>query len=144
MILSFELPFALIPLLKFTSSKTKMGIYANSTLISAVTWSIGTLIMSINMYYLVSGFIKLLLRDHLELAATVFLGILGFLGMAIYLAAIVYLVLHKDKKAAHLVRLTTAASHEANEPRDASLYSLPREDIVSMQLPQRRITEDVD
>lgn len=33
MILSFELPFALIPLLKFTSSKTKMGIYANSTMV---------------------------------------------------------------------------------------------------------------
>ncbi|EYU24596.1 hypothetical protein MIMGU_mgv1a004193mg [Erythranthe guttata] len=30
MILSFELPFALIPLLKFTSCKTKMGIYVNS------------------------------------------------------------------------------------------------------------------
>lgn len=30
MILSFELPFALVPLLKFTSSKVKMGIYANS------------------------------------------------------------------------------------------------------------------
>lgn len=30
MILSFELPFALIPLLKFTSCKTKMGLYANS------------------------------------------------------------------------------------------------------------------
>lgn len=30
MILSFELPFALIPLLKFTSSKAKMGQYANS------------------------------------------------------------------------------------------------------------------
>ncbi len=33
MILSFELPFALIPLLKFTSSKTKMGTHANSTLV---------------------------------------------------------------------------------------------------------------
>ena len=30
MILSFELPFALIPLLKFTSSKTKMGPHVNS------------------------------------------------------------------------------------------------------------------
>lgn len=30
MILSFELPFALIPLLKFTSSTTKMGTHANS------------------------------------------------------------------------------------------------------------------
>lgn len=30
MILSFELPFALIPLLKFSSSKTKMGPHKNS------------------------------------------------------------------------------------------------------------------
>ncbi|KAF3785185.1 Metal transporter [Nymphaea thermarum] len=30
MILSFELPFALVPLLKFTSSKTKMGPHVNS------------------------------------------------------------------------------------------------------------------
>lgn len=30
MILSFELPFALVPLLKFTSSSTKMGQHANS------------------------------------------------------------------------------------------------------------------
>lgn len=30
MILSFELPFALVPLLKFTSSKTKMGSHVNS------------------------------------------------------------------------------------------------------------------
>ncbi|KAJ6307549.1 hypothetical protein OIU76_017362 [Salix suchowensis] len=37
MILSFELPFALIPLLKFTSSKTKMGIYVNSTMVFTFT-----------------------------------------------------------------------------------------------------------
>nr|KYP50017.1 Metal transporter Nramp6 [Cajanus cajan] len=34
MILSFELPFALIPLLKFTSSKTKMGEHVNSITIT--------------------------------------------------------------------------------------------------------------
>ncbi|KAL6334819.1 hypothetical protein AAG906_021787 [Vitis piasezkii] len=42
MILSFELPFALIPLLKFTSCKTKMGAYVNSTMITAITWIIGS------------------------------------------------------------------------------------------------------
>lgn len=36
MILSFELPFALIPLLKFTSCKTKMGIYANSITVKLI------------------------------------------------------------------------------------------------------------
>jgi len=33
MILSFELPFALVPLLKFTSCKTKMGTHVNSTMV---------------------------------------------------------------------------------------------------------------
>lgn len=34
MILSFELPFALIPLLKFSSTTTKMGPHKNSTIVS--------------------------------------------------------------------------------------------------------------
>ncbi|MCI26899.1 metal transporter Nramp5-like, partial [Trifolium medium] len=34
MILSFELPFALIPLLKFSSSSTKMGPHKNSMIVS--------------------------------------------------------------------------------------------------------------
>ncbi len=34
MILSFELPFALIPLLKFSSSSTKMGPHKNSIYVS--------------------------------------------------------------------------------------------------------------
>ncbi|KAJ4843979.1 Metal transporter nramp1 [Turnera subulata] len=145
MILSFELPFALIPLLKFTSSKTKMGQHSNSTVISAITWVIGSLIMSINVYYLANGFVDILLHSHLKLVAVIFLGIFGFSGMAIYLAAIAYLVFRPNKKAAHLMPLTTSESSQtANQPGEASMYSLPREDIVSMQLPQRRSTEDID
>ena len=34
MILSFELPFALIPLLKFSSSSSKMGPHKNSVSVS--------------------------------------------------------------------------------------------------------------
>ncbi|KAK9922970.1 hypothetical protein M0R45_031406 [Rubus argutus] len=113
MILSFELPFALIPLLKFTSSKTKMGAYANSTVISAITWIIGSLLMAINIYYLMSGFIKILLHTHFKLVGVVFLGILGFSGMTL---------------------------ETANEQPGC----LAREDIVSMQLPKRRSTEDID
>ncbi|PRQ50428.1 putative NRAMP family protein [Rosa chinensis] len=141
MILSFELPFALIPLLKFTSSKTKMGAYANSTVISAITWIIGSLLMAINVYYLMSGFIKILLHSHFELVGVVFLGILGFSGMTLYLAGIVYLVFRKNKEAPHLLALTTP---ESREMANAQLGCLAREDIVSMQLPQRRSTEDID
>ncbi|KAG6791243.1 hypothetical protein POTOM_000355 [Populus tomentosa] len=138
MILSFELPFALVPLLKFTSSKTKMGIYANSTTISSITWVIGFLIMAINIYYLASSFIKILLHGHLKLVAAIFLGIFGFLGMTLYLAGIAYLVFRKNKKATHLVALTSENPQIANESGNAGVFSLPREDIACMQLPQRR------
>ncbi|KAL6286067.1 hypothetical protein ACE6H2_010457 [Prunus campanulata] len=146
MILSFELPFALIPLLKFTSSKTKMGAYANSTAISAITWIIGFLLMAINVYYLISGFIKLLLHSHLKVLAVVFLGILGFSGMGLYLTGIAYLVFRKNKEATHLLALTTPESRQLaiEQQGNASMYCLAREDIVSMQLPQRRSTEDLD
>ncbi|KAJ6393044.1 hypothetical protein OIU77_022511 [Salix suchowensis] len=142
MILSFELPFALIPLLKFTSSKTKMGIYANSTMISAVTWVIGFLIMAINIYYLASSFIKILLHGHRKLVASIFLGILGFLGMAVYLAGIAYLVCRRNKEATNLVALTSENPNICNESGNAEVYGLPREDIASMQLPQRRSNAD--
>ncbi|XP_075639591.1 metal transporter Nramp1-like isoform X2 [Castanea sativa] len=140
MILSFELPFALIPLLKFTSSKTKMGEHANSTLISVATWIIGSLIMTINIYYLITGFIKLILHSHLKLVAAVFLGIFGFSSMAVYLAGILYLVFRINKEATHLLALTTPGSRQMTNESE----SLPREDIASMQLPPRRDTVDLD
>ncbi|XP_004486618.1 metal transporter Nramp1 isoform X2 [Cicer arietinum] len=145
MILSFELPFALVPLLKFTNSKTKMGAHVNSTMISTVTWIVGSLIMVINIYYLMTGFIKLLLHSDIEMVAKVFLGILGFSGMALYLAGIGYLVLRKNKEGAHLLALTAPESQQmANQQVNGSIYSLPREDIVNMQLPQRSSPADLD
>lgn len=141
MILSFELPFALIPLLKFTSSTTKMGTHANSTAISATTWFIGSLIMGINVYYLATSFVKLLLHSHIKVVGKAFCGILGFSGLLVYLAAITYLVIRKNKEATHLLALTSTESREmGNELSD----TLPRQDIVSMQLPQRRATVDVE
>ncbi|KAM6586029.1 hypothetical protein CsatB_013031 [Cannabis sativa] len=146
MILSFELPFALVPLLKFTSSKTKMGIYVNSVGISVVTWIIGSLIMAINIYYLMTGFINLLLHNHLPLAAVIFLGIFGFSGLGVYLAGIAYLVFRKNKKVTHLLSLTGPECHQraTNEQSNGSMYCLPREDIVCMQLPQRRSAEELE
>ncbi|XP_043699081.1 metal transporter Nramp6-like [Telopea speciosissima] len=145
MILSFELPFALIPLLKFTSSKTKMGSYANSTLITAVTWVIGSLIMAINIYFIATGFIKLLLHSGLKVVLAVFAGIFGFSGMLIYLTGIAYLVYRKNKKVTPLLPLDEAdIGQRIDNLNNGSLYSHPREDIVSMQLPQRIRTADID
>ncbi|WOH09945.1 hypothetical protein DCAR_0729406 [Daucus carota subsp. sativus] len=145
MILSFELPFALVPLLKFTSSKTKMGLYANSIALAATTWIIGFLIMGINIYFLVDKLISVLVHSPLKVVGKVFCGILGFSGMLLYLAGIAYLIIRKNKEASHLLALTTPESRQmANEAGNASVYNLPRDDIVSMQLPQRTTTTDVD
>ncbi|KAL3535434.1 hypothetical protein ACH5RR_003895 [Cinchona calisaya] len=99
MILSFELPFALIPLLKFTSCKTKMGNHANSTLISAATWVISSLIMGINIYYLGEKLVTTLHHSKLRVVGIVFCGILGVLGMLVYLAGVLYLMVRKTKNA---------------------------------------------
>ncbi|KAI4355822.1 hypothetical protein L6164_004559 [Bauhinia variegata] len=145
MILSFELPFALIPLLKFTSSKGKMGAHANSKTISAVTWVIGSLIMAINIYFLLTNFIKLLLHSHIEVVGKVFLGILGFSGVALYLAGIAYLVFRKNREATNLLALTWPENRQmTNEQGNEPVYCLPREDIVSMQLPQRSNPSGID
>lgn len=102
---------------------------------------IGSLIMAINIYYLVTSFVKLLIHSHLNIVVIVFSGILGFSGMSIYLAGIAYLVYRKNKEAATLLALTESENREMG---NNSVYSLPREDIASMQLPQRRTIVDVD
>lgn len=143
MILSFVLPFALIPLLKFTSSTTKMGPCVNSKAISAFTWIMGFLIMTINTYYLMSGFIKLLLHRGLSTVSQVFAGLFGFSGMAIYMAAILYLVIRKNRKATKPFFPSDTELGETctnSEANNNSMTNLPREDIVSMQLPQNKPT----
>lgn len=68
-----------------------------------------------------------------------FCGILGFTGLLVYLSSIGYLVIRKNKERTHLLALTAGdGSSNGNEP------SVPREDIRSMQLPEKRSTSDVE
>lgn len=126
---------------EITLSKAFNPSHLNFLQISATTWTIGSLIMGINIYFLVDHLIELLLHSHLRLVGKVLCGILGFSGTLVYLAGIAYLVLRKNKESSHLIALTTPESRQMDSC--ASVYSLPREDIVSMQLPHRRST-DVD
>ncbi|KAL9265711.1 Metal transporter Nramp7.2-like protein [Drosera capensis] len=97
MILSFELPFALIPLLKFSSSTTKMGPHKNSLPIIVVSWILGVGIIGINIYYLSTGFVGWLIHNSLHKVANVFIGILVFPLMLVYVLAVLYLTFRKDK-----------------------------------------------
>ncbi|KAK2966446.1 hypothetical protein RJ640_005425 [Escallonia rubra] len=96
MILSFELPFALIPLLKFSSSATKMGPHMNSIYIIVVSWILALGIIGINIYYLITAFVDWLIHNNLPTAGNVFIGILIFPFMAIYILIVIYLMFRKD------------------------------------------------
>jgi manganese transport protein len=47
-ILSFQLPFAVIPLIQFTGDTKKMGEFANSRLTSAIAWVVAAVILVFN------------------------------------------------------------------------------------------------
>jgi manganese transport protein len=47
-VLSFQLPFAVIPLVQFTNDRKKMGVFANSRLTAVVAWTIAAAILFFN------------------------------------------------------------------------------------------------
>jgi manganese transport protein len=47
-ILSFQLPFAVIPLIQFTGNRAKMGEFANSRFTSVVAWTVAAVILVFN------------------------------------------------------------------------------------------------
>ncbi len=53
-ILSLQLPFAVFPLVKFTSQSDKMGIFANSTLLYITAYCIAFIIAALNIWLLYS------------------------------------------------------------------------------------------
>lgn len=58
-ILSMQLPFALVPLVLFTSDKHKMGSFVNSTWVKIVAWTATVVIICLNVYLVVYTLIGL-------------------------------------------------------------------------------------
>ena len=51
-ILSFQLPFAIVPLIQFTSSKDKMGEFANPRWLQLIAWLVAAFIIGLNIMLL--------------------------------------------------------------------------------------------
>jgi manganese transport protein len=51
-VLSFQLPFAVIPLIQFTGNRTRMGEFVNSRLTTVIAWTVATVILFLNFEYL--------------------------------------------------------------------------------------------
>jgi manganese transport protein len=54
-ILSMQLPFAVIPLIHFTSDRRRMGAFANRTWVRWLAWASALLILSLNVWLLAEG-----------------------------------------------------------------------------------------
>ena len=52
-VLALQLPFAVIPLVLFTSSKAKMGEFANRPLTVALAWTTAVVIVGLNGWLLI-------------------------------------------------------------------------------------------
>ena len=55
-VLSFGIPFALVPLVLFTSRRSVMGGLVNTRLTNVAAWAIAVVISSLNVFLLVDTF----------------------------------------------------------------------------------------
>jgi len=50
-ILSMQLPFAVIPLIRFTSDRARMGEFANRAWVNVLSWTVAAVILGLNFWY---------------------------------------------------------------------------------------------
>ena len=55
-ILSLQLSFAVVPLVVFTGSRAKMGVFVNKPYLQVVAWAVSAVIMGLNIYLLAQTF----------------------------------------------------------------------------------------
>ena len=81
-ILSMQLPFAVIPLIRFTSDRERMGVFANRTWVKVLAWSSAALIVSLNLR-LVANLAGPWVQEaawRMWFAAPIGLALMGLLG----------------------------------------------------------------
>ena len=83
-ILSMQLPFAIIPLIHFTNDRSRMGVFANAVWVRLLAWSTAAIIVALNLRLAISAI-------HDWLAGSV--GYLSPLGILVTLATLLLVVL---------------------------------------------------
>ena len=80
-ILSLQLPFAVVPLVRFTSSRGLMGEFANAAWVKALSWGAGGLIIGLNLWLAQS----VLRAWHPLLSLPLALLLVGLLGAVAFI-----------------------------------------------------------
>lgn len=81
-ILSLQLPFAILPLIRFTSDRERMGEFANKAWVNVCSWLVAAVILGLNFWLVSESAIPWLAEAawHWAVAIPVALGILALLG----------------------------------------------------------------
>ncbi|XP_031497991.1 metal transporter Nramp5-like isoform X3 [Nymphaea colorata] len=108
-----------------------------------VSWILGLLIIGINVYYLSTGFVNWLLHNNLPKVGSIFIGIIVFPLMAMYVAAVVYLTIRKDRVVTYVDRSKVdqfgnhAQSDKELQASEAMDDEVPyREDLADIPFPE--------
>jgi manganese transport protein len=84
-ILSLQLPFAVIPLIHFTSDPNKLGVFANQAVIKVLAWGVAAVIAALNMQLVWGELTGVLPGSPLWLWAVVLLGVFLLIGVLLYI-----------------------------------------------------------
>jgi manganese transport protein len=81
-ILSLQLPFAVLPLIRFTSDRTRMGEFANKAWVNVLAWTVAAIILGLNFWLVADAAIPWVQAApwHLAIVIPVGIAMLTLLG----------------------------------------------------------------
>ena len=136
-VMSVLIPFAILPLLHFTSSRTLMGSFVNTTWMMCVGWGFAVLVLGINFYLVILT---------LQGAGVNGGAWVGFtLGAVVYLCMVALLVKDEARAVARWMRGTVARIRSRREARDTGVPANEVEDMqIESEQPSELTTEEAD
>ena len=84
-ILSLQLPFAIIPLIHFTSSSEKMGLFANKIWMKALAWLVAAIIVALNLYLVNQTIVEWMKEMQFWIWIPVLAAVALVLGLLVYI-----------------------------------------------------------
>lgn len=90
-VLSLQLPFAIIPLIHFTSDKSKMGLFASKKWVITAAWTIAGIIVALNFKLVYDELVKWLAGANVLLWVLSLVGVAGIIGILGYIVAVPWL-----------------------------------------------------
>lgn len=87
-ILSLQLPFAIIPLIHFTSDRNKMGLFANGMILKLLAWVAAAIIVALNLRLVLDASTQFLTGSSVWLLIVVLPGLLLLIGVFLYISVV--------------------------------------------------------